>query len=226
MASDVRLLITPGVSAIGAQQADNNPAGLALRGTRDGAIISQDWVQSMICAGYGFLANFGLGATLVTGLTAFTIGQPSMNLDVAAGKAVIPLWANVYLQTSAGTLSNVIFAISNVLNGNGTSTAASQGPTSMRTDRLVASTSVVRQQYSGNGAVLATNQVELPGHSGYPFADATGAPVKQFGWVPPSQGYPVLIGPASFQSYWFAGTTAPTGYGQLAWIEIPSNWIV
>lgn len=227
MASDVRLLITPGVSAIAAQQADNNPAGLALRGTRDGALISQDWIQSLVMAGYGFLANFGLGGTLVTGLTAFTIGQPSFNLDVPSGKVVIPLWANTYLQTSAGTVSQVIYAISNALQGNATSAAAAAGPTQMRTDRLIASSCTARQAYSANGAVVAANQIELPGSAGYPFADATGAPVKQFQWAPPSQiGFPVLVGPASFQSYWFSTTTAPTGKGQLAWLELPSNWIV
>jgi hypothetical protein len=180
----------------------------------------------MVMAGYGFCVNFGVGSTLVTGLTSFTIGQPSCNLDVPAGKVVIPLWMNVYLQVSAGASNHVIFAISNILNGNGTSAAVSAGPTQLRTDRLISTGCTARQQYSGNGSVVAANQIELPGSAGYPFADATGAPIKQFQWAPPSQlGFPVLVGPASFQSYWF-GASAPQGKGQLAYIEVPSNWIV
>lgn len=223
--SDVRLLVTPGVSSFGAQQADNNPAGLALRGTRDGAIINQDWVESMVAAGYGFTANFGLGATPINGTVGFTIGIPFGNVDCPAGRAIIPFYANIYLQTMAGTLSNVIVAASSALMGNGTSNAVAAGPKNMRSDSANGSLATCRQAYTAGGLVVAANQIELMG-GGYAFADATAGPEKRWEWNPAGRGYPVLVGPASFQIYAVSSTTAPTGKAQVSWIEVPSNWIV
>lgn len=223
MASDVRLFVTPG--AIPAPQtSDNNPAGIPLRGTRDGGIISQDWVESMVAAGYGFTANFGVGATPINGTVAFTIGIPFGNIDCPVGTAIIPFFANCFLQTMVGTLNNVIFAYSNALMGNGTSVAAAAGPVSMKTDRRVNSNCVARQAYTAGGAVLAANQAELIS-GGYAFADATGAPEKRWEWIGAHRGYPVIIGPGSFQIYAVATGTLPTGKGQVSWIEVPANWV-
>lgn len=225
MASDVRLFVTPGVSSPVVQQSDNNPSGTPLRGTRDGSAITQDWVTSMVSAGFGFMVNYGVGSTPINGTTGFTIGLPMGNLDVPVGRAVIPIMANCYLQTSAGTLSNVIFAYSVVLMGNGTSTAAAQGPKNLRTDSAIASLCTARQAYSGAGAVVAANQAELLS-GGYPFADATAAPEKRWEWTLESKAFPILIGPASFQIYAVSTTTTPTGKAQLKFLEVPSNYIV
>lgn len=196
----------------------------ALRGLRDGTLSVADFL--LICAleGNVFQANAGIGATVIAGHVGYSQLQPEANLDVPQGTSVIVLPPSLYLQTSPGTLTNVIAASLNQLMGAGTSSAPSAGPTSIRSDRKKATACTVRQAYSANGNALGSGVSQIEHiHSGYPFADAAGGPVKEFPLDSNRWGFPVLVGPASFQLYWYATTTAASGYGSLAWIEFGSE---
>jgi len=206
----------------------NDGIAKAIRGLRDGTLSIADFKLVMAMEGRLFEANTGSGASPATFATSFSQLQPSFNLDVPAGTSVIPLPPHLYLQTSAGTLNSVKAASVNNYNGGaGTSAAMTIGPVSTRTDRQVASACKALQLYSGSMAALPANstQIEL-WHSGYPFADATGNPIKEFYPQIDCWPWPVLVGPAALQVYVFATTAAPTGYAQYSWIEVPSNRLV
>lgn len=196
----------------------------AFRGLRDGTLSVADF--KLICAleGVLFQADIGTLVTTIAGHAVIAQLQPEANIDVPAGTTAIVLPPNVYLETSAGTLTRIVAASLNQLMGRGTSSAATAGPTSVRSDRKRPSACDVRQVYSGNGNAITApvSQIEH-WRSGYPFADATGAPVKRFQPLLEEWQFPVLIGPASFQLYFGSTTTAPNGWAQLSWIELPSN---
>lgn len=166
-----------------------------------------------------FVANIGSETTpLNFAKTAFDEDQPQFVLRVPASVVVIPLSIAVYLETSAGTINELIFGTAQNDIGNGTSSAGTIGPISLHSDGDRASQCTVRQLYTGNSSAL-TNKIEFF-RSGYPFADATTDPVKRFSWdYLRDAGLPVLKGDASLIG-WIAGaTTAPTGYATLTWAE-------
>lgn len=200
----------------------------ALRGLRDGTLSFADFKLIMALEGRIQQVNIGTLATPIAGHTQanFNQLQPDFNLDVPNGTSVIMLPPNIHLETSAGTLNRVIFASLNQLMGAGTSNAVTIGPTSCRSDRQIASTCKALQAYTANGTALGNISTQVEHwRSGYAFADATGAPIKRFQPQIDEWPWPIIVGPGSFQVYYVGTTTAPSGWGQVSWIEFGSERI-
>lgn len=222
MAIDVRNLA---VSQVNTPAILGDGLDRAIRALRDGTLSVADF--KFVCSLQGVLWTglVGTGVTPVIGHTAFSNRQPWVNIDVPAGTTIIVLPFFVYLQTSAGTLTNVIAqSINNHSVGAGTSTEFI--PENNRTDKRFGSVCKFYTAYSGNGNTAGAGSIVLTHYqSGYPFADATGNPTKLFtpdaNWT-----YPVIVGPGVFQIHCVATTTAPTGYAQVPWIELPSSVVV
>lgn len=199
------------------------------RFTRDGSEIAQAWIMSMVANGRVFNANFGSLATpLASASAAVTNLRPQAWLRVPSATAIIPVRADFNVAALAGTANDFLIAYAQNDVGNGTSTAGSVGPISLRTDAPVASTVTVRQLATGD-VTAPTNPTELI-HRNYKYAgsaDATGNSGTDIGvrWpYGPSDALPILVGPASFMVYIGGTTTGPTFFGSIQWVEVPSNW--
>src|SRR5689334_5470783 len=115
----------------GSQRVGNGVQRIA-EGTKDGAAFGADYWLKLALEGRLFLASVGTLTTPVTFSIGLTALQPSVVVDVPAGTAIIPLYLNVHLEASAGTINEVVFLTSESAIGAGTSTAIT--PRSTRTD--------------------------------------------------------------------------------------------
>lgn len=173
-----------------------------------------------------FVANFGSESTpLNFAKTAYDEDQPQAVLRVPSSVVIVPLSVSVYLETSAGTLNEVILGTAQNDIGNGTSTAATIGPISLHADGARASQCTPRHLYTANSTAL-TNKIEFA-RFGYAFADATTDPSKRFVWdYMQHAAVPILKGDASLILWIAAATTAPTGYATFTWAEFDAADLV
>lgn len=194
----------------------------AVQGFREGSMSFTDFYNRMAAAGRVFLANFGTVATQLTFL-AQAANRPDFWIRVPSGTCVIPLFCHVALGAQAGTVTTMSLRHCQNDIGNGTSSAASVGPLSCRTDAPVASQVTARQLATGD-TTAETNPVEEWKHVTIT-ASAAGndmlanATVER--WM---MGNPYLIGPATWEGFIWATTTQATGYAIMGWIETPANW--
>jgi len=162
--------------------------------------------------------------TPIAGHTGIDDDQPEAVVDVPTGTTIIPISIDVYLEDSAGTDTEVVYLASQANIGAGTSTAVTT-IRNLRADAPRTSGASVYRSYTGNGTATS-NGFEFY-RAGYPFADATTDPVKKFHWSAKESGIvPVLVGDAALVLYWAGTTTAPLGFAQIVWAELPSNTIV
>lgn len=187
------------------------------QGHRDGSMWTADWRLRLVLEGRVCVANVGTASTPVTFVT-FSDLRPNLNVDVAAGMAVIPIELAFHLETSAGTLNEVIAGISRALRGVGTSTIIT--PQGYRTGLPVGRpVSVVRSLYSADGA--ASVDLAEVYRSGYAFADTSLGPVKTFVWRP---DVPCVVDAGHAFSAWMSATTTQaTGFATLIYAEVPAS---
>ena len=141
-----------------------------------------------------------------------------------SGTTILPLNVVVALEAFAGTVTE--FDIRQTWNdiGNGTSTAASVGPQSLRGDTLFTSACVARQLATAD-TTAETNPISLWRDS-VPTASAAGNDLAGRKTITRDMlGYPVLIGPASLEVFIAATTTQATGFVIFTWIEVPTTLI-
>lgn len=190
----------------------------AWRGTRDGAPSVIDWATARSMEGRVFGANMG---SLTTPLTFLVYGanRPDAWLRVPDATAIIPLYVNVALEDAAGTDTEIFIIVAANDIGNGTSTAATAGPVSWRTDAPVTSAVTARHLATAD-TTAATTPIEVF-RTTYGSAEGTGNDARNVLWAP--RVPPVLMGPASLIVYVAATTTQATGFVQFAWVEVPEN---
>lgn len=192
----------------------------AVRLLRDGTLSMADFF--LVCALEGVLchADVGTSTTPITFKTGFTAAQPELAVDIDSGYAIIPVSLQVYLETSAGTINEIVAQASlGTKVGAGTSTAIT--PRNANTGYSAPAGVTVYSAYSGNGTA-PTTPTEFY-RSGYPFADATGAPVKKFEWNPANFAPVVIKGPGALAVYVGGTTTAPAGYIKAGFVVLPTS---
>lgn len=203
-----------------AQRVSNGQQRIA-EGTKDGAAYGADYWLKLALEGRLFLASVGTATTPITFKVGFTAAQPELAIDVPTATAIIPLYILVQLETSAGTINEVVVQSSEAAVGAGTSTVIT--PRATRTDNQVATGCTVYSAYSGAGAT-PTNTREFY-RSGYAFADTTVGPLKVFEWNARSGAPQVIVGPGSLVVYVGGTSTAPTGFIKCVWAELPTTGI-
>lgn len=191
--------------------------------SRQGALITQDQLLEWALEGRMFHAQQGDAATkLDFGETAYDEDQPQFALRVPTGRTIIPVSLVTILEDMAGADNHIIWSTTTNDIGDGTSTAAAVS--ALRTDAPYASGCTARSLYTAN-ATAATGLIEVIRFFA-PFADASTAPLLRFEWNVRSAGLlPVLVGPATLQLHVFGGT-APQGYGEYAWVEFETPYLV
>lgn len=195
-----------------------------IRALRDGSLTVADWVFAMAIAGYGHVASVGTATTPITFKTGFTAAQPEIAIDVPAGTTIVPLHILVSLEDSAGTDNEIVFETANNAVGAGTSTAITSRNLINGSNTGLPTGCSIYSAYSGNGTA-PTSTVEFWRHV-YPFADATKDPVKSFEWSFDRHAPVIVAGAGSLVGYVGGTTTAPAGYIKVAWIELPTAYLL
>lgn len=201
-------------------QVGNAPAQgpTPLQITRDGSLRIAEQRDTLGLFGKVFAANYGQGTTYVTAKTGLTAAQPDFNLDIPNGVSVYILSIGLSFGAMAGTANHFFVQVGSGNVGNGTSTAATVGPTNMLRTSPFASVCTARQAYSANGTA-PSNPLEI-----FALDDptaATGSVPLNFTYVSPS--LTPLYGPASISGYGVSTTTALTFKCVLVWAEVPSD---
>lgn len=195
----------------------------ALAGTADGAAYTVDWFTALALEGRMYGLNVGTLSTPVAGHVGIDDDQPEAVLDVPSGTTIIPVSIDLYLEDSAGTDTEVVFLTSQANVGAGTSTELST-IRNLRADAPLTSSCTAYRSYTGNGTATSAGFEFY--RSGYPFADATTDPVKKFHWSAKESGIvPVIVGDGALVLYWAGTTTAPSGFAQIVYVEVPSTSI-
>lgn len=186
--------------------------------SKDGSLRVAEQRDTLGLFGKVYAANYGQGTTFVTAKTALTAAQPDFNLDIPNGTTIYLLGLNLSFATMAGTANHFFVQTGTSNVGNGTSSAATAGPTNMMRGSPFTSACTARQAYSVSGTAPA-NPLEI-----FALDDptaATGSVPLTFSYVPPS--LTPLVGPASVSGYGVSTTTALTFKCVLVWAEVNSD---
>lgn len=200
----------------------------AARGLRDGSLVTVPWYQALVFEGRVFGMHAGSVTTPIAGHAAIDADQPEAAVYIAAtGTALLPLYVMMAMETGATTLAqaSMMFAISNINIGAGTSTAFTPFNAKMTSVGYSASASAAAA-YTANGTdpLTAGNFLEMDRISGNFDADAAGQgavyPKLQWG-AGTALVVPMVEDIGSIVAYGEAA--ANTLYATIMWAELPSS---
>ncbi len=203
------------------QQTEGNQ--VQARGLRDGSLIFSEWYESLALAGRSVAANMGSVTTPLTFLVT-AANRPDGWIRVPSGTSILPLGLTVALEAFAGTVTETDVRVCQNDIGNGTSSAATVGPQSLRGDSLFTSGCTARQLATGD-TTAETSPISVWRDS-VPTASAAGNDIAGRKDITRAMmGYPILIGPATWEVYIAATTTQATGFLVFKWLEVPTTLI-
>lgn len=172
-------------------------------------------------AGRVFNASAAATNTTVTGSTSFANTDPTFLLDVPTGTIAIPAYMSLNQTGSvAGGAISLIMEVDNADRYTSGGTAATTlnklttgGKTALCSLYSATGSAVVATNAYGNRIMGLTTAQDV--------APAEGA-IQEIVWTPTS-GIELLVGPAAWIVYTYAGTTGPTWFYSFSWAEIPAN---
>lgn len=199
---------------------------VSLQGTRTGAAYVLPEFEALAYLGRVFAANMGSVTTPLTFLTT-AANRPDAWIRVPSGTTIIPVQANIVLETSTGTATEIDVRIASNDIGNGTSSAATVGPQSTRTDAPVTSLCTARQLATAD-TTAETTPISVYRRTFGPVSDTTtpGGLQRGIDATREIMGFPICVGPATWEIFIAATTTQATGFVIMQWAEIPSTWLV
>jgi len=200
----------------------------ALRVTRDGAAVTQDWLLSAAVEGRVFVANAGTVTTPITWAAGTIVTTtPDFDLSVPAGTLVIPVEIRVYMEAFGSSAQFETMAAAGT--GGAQAGLTSITPKNLRADAPNAS--VCTAGSDGTGATYMTGNVSEFWRDGQQFAmtkTAASATVAAsdpnlFIWRYSDSGVaPVLYSSsAASRLNVFAAGQAGTGFITVTWVELP-----
>jgi len=179
-------------------------------------LITHESYQQLVLAGHVHCVNRGSATTPIDFVkTTYDEDQAQLVVRVPSGTVIVPLELEVVLETSGGTLNEVIWGWSENDVGAGTSTAITGR--NMRTDAPNSTAITIQRDYTGNFTTAVSNLTEIFRDT-YAFADAGTDPHKVYRLSIKEHVMPVLVGAASL-ILWVVGGTAPTGYATVKYAE-------
>lgn len=178
-----------------------------------------------VAEGRVFVANVGTATTPINfAKTAYDADQPQFVIDVPSGTAIMPLVLKAVLETEAGTLTEVIWSVSDGLLGAGTSTAITTygNARTQSSGSQPATACSLYSLYTGN-STAPSNGFEFARFSS-PFTLSDGDQLNDFRmqWLAAQEGWaPIIQGTGALVCHIAAASTAPTGYLTAVWWEMP-----
>ena len=183
-----------------------------------------DWRQALIIAGRGYMLQFGTEDAPIASTTSIDDLLVTAVVDVPSGTSAIPLYGQGVVATwTTATLINYMIEVDNtkVRRSSGGSAFT---PLALRTDAPIASASTV---YVGPDVVTSA---KTSGGSLEIYRESIEVNVGDVADYWPKMEYsplvsPVVVGPASIIVHFGAATADMTVYGNLMWVEYPSQYI-
>ena len=218
--SDMKIL--PVVKSPQRNTADNNTY-LGARGNRTGDLFVVDYFESLALQGRIFTASMGSVTTPLTFLIT-AANRPDAWVRVPAGTTILPIKCNVVLEGATGTATEIDVRICQNDIGSGTSSAATAGPLSTRTDAILSALCTARQLATGD-TTAETNPISVYRRT-YARADEAGIDWRGIEVSRALMGYPYLVGPATWEVFIAGTSTQATGFVLMTWAEIPSGDVV
>lgn len=198
----------------------------AVEGFRDGSISVVDFKQRMAAAGRLMTATMGSVTTPLTFL-ATAANRPDAWVRVPAGTAIMPVYLNIALETSAGTATEIDSRVCANDSANGTSSAATVAPSSLRLgggDTLAVASNCTARQLATADTTAETTPISIYRKTFGPISDTTTPGGADRGVDKYWDVAPLLIGAATWEVFIAATTAQATGFVIMQWIETPSNW--
>jgi len=203
-----------------------------LRGTRDGAMISADWLTAMTLEGRVFGVNAGTATSPVTFNAAYAATEPDLLITVPSGTTIIPVLIQVNFEdTGTAAIVDCCAVATSVYDA--TTTDTDLTIYNMRMDAPNTSACAASNTITGTSAdtPLAGNFVEFwRGVAGFAEdafngnATPTNELITRTAWsVKDSLVPPVIVGQGSL--YVFASSQAGIGFITAIWVEVPSTSI-
>ncbi len=209
--SDIRII--PGVETATRITADGSYLGV--RGTRDGAMVFQDWKMALAMEGRVFHAGGGIDMTPLTN-TAFDQDQPMLSVSVPSGTTILPLRVEIAIMSEEQTTDATFYvARVTVAQTAGLGVAAETLATCTRSDLPRLTNCEVQQEVASNMVVT--------GYSGMAMLGTPTASVAPFNWVYEPETPEVLVGPATLIVNLSGSTANPDPRIMVTWAEFPSN---
>jgi len=215
-----------GVSTVRRETADGGY--IPARGTRDGAIFSADWYDSLVLEGRVFIAYTGTGATAVAFAGAFDADAGDLAIDIPDGIIAIPLYINAVQSTSsAGTCECIAVASSTLV-------AATAGQYTAVTAKNMRIDQPIKSKSTCYGSVAAAQMTSPYAgdyfefyRSGYPTNNVTStAPTPTYEWSARKNGPPpIIVDGGSLTIYLAAEGATSTGFITAIWAELPESFI-
>ena len=190
---------------------------LQVRGTRDGAMFVADWYEAHALEGRVFNAGFGSVTTVLTFLITLA-NRPDFWIRCPDGTMILPLVETIALEAYLGTDTEIDIRDAQNDIGNGTSTAATVAPQNMRSDAPVSSNCTARQLATGD-TTAETNPKTLWRYTINTAEAAGNDNASKLTITRPMMGYPVGVGPYTWETFVAATTTQATGFGIKTWVE-------
>lgn len=194
----------------------------AWRGLRGGEGIVVPMFQTLVLEGLVYGMHAGSITTGIAGHAAADADQPEIAIRVPDGTEAMPLFLDAATESFETTLGihGLMFAVSNIDVGNGTSTGVT--PFSLRLDNPAASACTARHTYSANGTdpLTSGNFLELGRSAGNFDSDAATSGIKGLNLSVScyNQPMPVIVDAGSILGYGEGGTTA-NFYFRAIWAE-------
>lgn len=225
------LRVKTGASSV--DRATEDRAWLAARGLRDGTISVADFLAVMALEGRCFMANAGSGTAPFSGGGAYVNTAPDVDMSVPAGTLVIPYDITVKFEAYGTDLLTETVAAVGVGGVIAPTSATAVTPKNLRLDAPYTSGCTIVSD--GTGATYMTSNVVEFMRDGHRFAvtksasSATASAMDQelYHWSALQTGvYPIMYNASSITRLnVFASSQAPTLFINVAYVELPGNFL-
>ncbi|KKN55507.1 hypothetical protein LCGC14_0581820 [marine sediment metagenome] len=197
---------------------------VALRALRDGAVITCPWYQALVLEGRCFSAT-GPGTYDHAGMTlriTEATDEAAVTVDIPDGLAAIPLYAEASFLATGAIIVHAAFFVGLLPYGVASATLVSA--LNLRLDNPIAS-GATAQHTNNSGITVVDGTERMMFHFGTAQdLDATVINPRRT-WSVADAGYAPVAMDASSLALKMSAATSGTGFGLVAWAELPESAI-
>jgi len=220
-----------GVASVTPTRVTEDNVFLSPQTTRDGGLITADWVMARSLEGRVFAADTATGTTPDTFNATYSAAEPDLYVYVPSGTLIIPIYIGVGFEDTGTAQVLDVFAIA-TSTGDSAVTGTAETINSLRMDKPITSNCTATSVITAAGtAPEAGNYVEFwrpyMGFGEDAFNGSTGwvnNAVHGAHWAYNQMGVaPIITGGGALAIY--ASGQAATGFITAIWVELPSTMV-